>query len=90
MVEHPVTAVEAAARGLAAAVAHRDRAAEIMAAIADTWNQAGEARKAAEARVEHATRELLAAVNPAPVEKLVKRPAETADGLLDLDDNGGH
>ncbi|WP_427130354.1 hypothetical protein [Pseudarthrobacter sp. S9] len=85
-----VTTIEEAARNLAGAELQRARAEGILRSTVETYNQAAEAHKIAVALVDEATAELMAVVHPAPAEKLVKRPAVTADSLLDLDDNGGH
>ncbi|MDQ0241202.1 hypothetical protein [Arthrobacter bambusae] len=80
--------LEAAVAHLAAMEAQRVRALEVVRAVAETHEQALSAYNEAGKQMQAALDAVILAGQPEG--KLVKRPADLAEDLRDLDDVGGH
>lgn len=74
---------------MADAEQQRARAEALVRATVDAHGQAREALADAERILQEAHAQLIEAVYPPLLERVVKRPAQTAELLRDLDDVGG-
>lgn len=84
-----MTSIDEAARRVADAEQQRARAEALVRATVEAHGQAQEALADATRILQEAHAQLIEAVYPPLPVKVVKRPAQTADQLLDLDDVGG-
>lgn len=85
-----MTTLEQAVAHLAAMEDQRVRALEAARTIAGLHEDAVAAYSEASKLRDEALGAVILATAPVSAERLVKRPAAAADGLLDLDDVGGH